>query len=237
MSEWIAEQLLGIPVPQMTPALAHVLQMKEKTVQTPQQRTSERMAEWTMPVADAPAMADAAPIPAIESMALASRHGRCGTCSSDRVRGACFRVPLHTCSNEGRRVSPRLLRDLPGWRHRLTGGEGDFIAKQITDVPAPQIAGEIAEEQAAPTLAATFAAPHLMQEIGEAVQPTLQETTLNCTLAEETGAMGKSFPKEIFGIPRPLPWKKSLEAVKVLQWDVHEEFLDPFPVTEQGSNC
>ena len=33
----------------------------------------------------------------------------------------------------------------------VTGGEGDFVAKQITDVPAPQIAKDIAEEQAAPS--------------------------------------------------------------------------------------
>ena len=38
--------------------------------------------------------------------------------------------------------------------------------------------------------------------------------------------MGMSFPEEMFGIPRPLPWKKSLEAVNVLLRDVQEEFLD-----------
>ena len=83
------------------------------------------------------------------------------------------------------------------------------------------------EEQAAPTLAATFAAPHLMQKIGEAVQPTLQETAQNRTLTEETGAMGKSFPEEIFD--GHWPWKKSVKAVKVLLRDVQEEFLDSLP--------
>ena len=76
----------------------------------------------------------------------------------------------------------------------------------------------------ASTLAATFAAPHFMQEVGEAVQPTPQETAQNSTLTE-----GKSFPEERFGIPRPLPWKKSLEAVNVLLRDVLEEFLDSLP--------
>ena len=66
------------------------------------------------------------------------------------------------------------------------------------------------EEQSAPTLAATFAGPHLMQEIGERVQPTPQETAQNHTL--RTGAVDKLFPKEIFGIPTPLAVEEIAES-------------------------
>ena len=50
-----------------------------------------------------------------------------------------------------------------------------------------------------------------MQETGERVQPTPQETAQNHTLREETGAVDK-FPKEIFGIYTPLAVEETAES-------------------------
>ena len=152
-----------------------------------------------------------------------SRHGRCGTCTSDRVRGACFRVLLRTCANEGRCVSPRLLRDLPGWRHRLTGGEGDLIAKQITDVLL-RLRNKLRRSTRHPRL---LRPSPLLTSCKRLVKLSSRLHKKPRRIAPSR--RGKSFPEEMLGIPRPLPWKKSLEAVNVLLRDVLEEFLDSLP--------
>ena len=120
----------------------------------------------------------------------------------------------------------------PSWR----ASSAHWRAQQITDGPAPELAVEIAEEQAAPNLSATFAAPHLMQETGERVQPTPQETAQNHTLREETGAVDKVVPKSSASTGLR-PCKKPLKAVNVLLRDVQEKFLDHLHVRDQGSSC
>ena len=141
-----------------------------------------------------------------------TRHGRCDSCLCCWCLKPPYPLRHPTPVNALRQRRSSCLSAFasrPSW----PASSAHWRAQQITDVPAPELAVEIAEEQAAPNLA-TFAAPHLMQEgrLVQRVEPTPQETAQNHTLREETGAVDKLFPKEIFGISTPLAVEETAES-------------------------
>ena len=121
-----------------------------------------------MPVAHAPAMSVATPAPVIESMAPEAVMACAAPAPVNESVAPAPALTYATLAPVVEHVAPAsechfapapmkvvvslsvCFATFPAGVIGVTGGEGDFVAKQITDVPAPQIAKDIAEKQAAP---------------------------------------------------------------------------------------
>ena len=149
------------------------------------------------------------------------------------ARSASFRVPLRTCVTEDGRVSPRLFRDLPGWRHRPTGGRSRSPTSLLLGACGRNCGGAVGTHACCDLRSSSPHAGGFVNVSSQLHKRPRRTIPSGRRLAQSTSCS----QKKPSACPGHWPWEKSPKAVNVLLRDVEEEFLDSLHVRDKGSNC